>query len=929
MSVKRIIVIVLVFIICFGCQKKPVAEPVSPAQEAPVTEETTAPEKPAASSEPVIEEPASIEPEVEEQPASKVPAGKPEPTVLVSSLSKPSVDFSFLKDIKNTDNTTFHANVHKKYLDDKLDFSHYSQISKENNEDCYLVGSDFCKLYPRELLVFQDSDTEAILNPDFRGEGIPIPLGTILKATGSKKQIKNKKNKSEWYDFFEFENECNYFYEVEYNGQTGLVFGADLYDSIRHDRMAYYSDMYIKDGKLDYFSPLEGFSTIPETVQNYLVQNRIVLQDTKPEWLYIDDMIDSYRGLGYYTPIFITTDLASHSQHLIFDRLLQYTEETYFNPRVKDLCEAFIKAIEIQTDVPEEIKNKALSYFQVPELILSTAPKVEYVTDGWRSEKKYVEPDNFQDILHAYPENVQAEFKQIQEASGEKSVIFGTREDFTQYKPRGHYTKNGILKAYFKASMWFGRIHFAIAEDDPEAEKMTPIAMFIVDTVRKNPELYEKWIEVFEPITALIGESDDLGFPDILPLWSEQKVDDFNKWTEDKNNFISFMKLCKERLSPPAISSNTVLLGFDENVNPILLEKPPMGWRFLGQRYTLDADFFQQVCHPKVEGRTCVRGLDIMRIFGSPVAEFFFFRGDYGKPTPENLFAGGLALKEAHETLRSRVEKLDAAYWDKTYYSNILGTIRAQATFGQGSGFYFTECPMWDMKSLISAHATWAELKHDTILYAKQSYAERGGGDDWDGLTFRIKPLPEPRNYIEPNLSFWELCMKGTGKLLSIYESFNLLDDETEKILSALLDMYYKIYAICNKEVVDEAVSKDDNNWIRTIPNLLAGYVMIHQDEGDIKEQKDLQMACIADVFTNMDIGQCLEVGVGIPYKVYIPLNDCNGKRIAIGYIPSYYEFYHPISNRLNDDEWKAKVYSSGSDMSEYRPFWSKSCILP
>ena len=88
-------------------------------------------------------------------------------------------------------------------------------------------------------------------------------------------------------------------------------------------------------------------------------------------------------------------------------------------------------------------------------------------------------------------------------------------------------------------------------------------------------------------------------------------------------------------------------------------------------------------------------------------------------------------------------------------------------------------------------------------------------------------------------------------------------------------------------------------------------------------------MACIADVFTNSDIGQCLEVGVGVPYKVYIPLNDCRGKRISVGYIPSYYEFYHPTSNRLNDDEWKAKVYSSSSDMSKYRPFWSNSCILP
>ena len=908
---KKLLMIMLVVVLCFGCQKKPVAESSVPVQEAPPAEETT----------------------VAEESFTGTNLSAQDSVVTTVPASRAHLDFSFLRDLKSTDNTSFHADAHKKYLDDKLDFSHYDQISSEITDDCYLVGSEFCKFYPRELLILKGNNT-AVLNPDFKGEGIPIPLGTILKAAGTKEPIKNNDKIDSWCDAFEFEEIYNYFYEVEYKGQTGLVFGADLgisLDNYEHifggDKIKYYADMYIKDGKLDYFSPLEGIESIQEDTLNYLLQNRIVLKEIGPRYISVDDLIDEYNGINYFVPMFVTTDLASHSQHLIFDRLLQYTEETFFVPRLKILCSAFIDAIKERSDAPEDIRRKALSYFQVPELILSTAPVVKYVSDGWHDEKKYSTPDNIQDMLKAYPDDVQEDFKQIQDGSGEKSVVFGTREDFSQYKPRGHYTKNGVLEAYFRASMWFGRIHFAITDND-EAEKMTPIAMFIVDTVRRNPELYQKWSEVFEPITALIGESDDLGFPDILPLWNEQKVDDFNNWVSNKENFISFMKICKERLKSPAISSNTVLLGFDDSNEPMLLEKPPMGWRFLGQRYTLDADLFQQVCIPNIEGRTCVRGLDIMRIFGSPVAESFLAMEDYDKPTEGNIFAGGSALKNAHETLQSRVDKLNADYWNKTYYSNILGTIRAQATFGQGAGFYFTECPMWNMKSLISAHATWAELKHDTILYAKQSYAEKGGGDDWD-VTYRTNPLPDPKNYIEPNLSFWELSMKGIEKLFTIYNSFRLMDSETERILESLLEMYSRIYNICNKEVADEAVSEDENRWIRTIPHLLADYVMIHQDKGDIKEQKDLQMACIADVFTNSDIEQCLEVGIGVPYKMYVPLNDCNGKRIAVGYIPSYYEFYHPASNRLNDDEWKTIVYNKYSDMSKYKPFWSKSCILP
>ena len=924
MSVKKLLFVVLVAFICAGCQKKP-AEAAVPAQESPS---------------PVPSATYPLPPEPEGTKTTSEPGvtvvdvviDDTAPKTVEETTPRINVDFSLLDSIKLTDNTTFRAEAHKKYLADKLDFSHYFEQNNGNKDDYFIVGSDYCKLYPKDLLIFHGTD-KASLNPEFKGDGKPVPLGTILRATGTTEGIRNVDKKYDYYDFFEFEDEYNYFYEVEWNGEAGIVYGADLGlwtdygHSFGHDMLNYFSDMLKNDGILDYFVPLEGTINIPENTIEYLVQNRIVLQETDERWLHVDDLIDEYRDINDYTPMFITTDLASHSQHLIFDRLLQYTEETFFVPRIRDICSDFIAAVKERADVPDDIKVKALSYFQVPELILRTTPTYTFVRDGWMAEKKYVEPENINEMIQEYPVEVQADFKQIQEASGDHSVVFETREDFTQYKPRGHYTKNGVLEGYFKASMWFGRIHFAISEKDPESERMTPIALFIVDTVKKNPDLYKKWKEIFDPITTLIGESDDLGFPDILPLWSDQKVDDFKAWTENKSNFLSFMKLCNDKLKPPAISSNTVFLGFDGK-EPITLEKPPMGWRFLGQRFTLDASFFQQLVHPEVKDRTNVRGLDIMRILGSPVAESFIAQNDYKEPEAGNLFAGGMALKKAHQRLKESADSLSADYWSKNYYNSILATVRAQATFCQGAGFYFTECPMWSMKSLISSHSTWAELKHDTILYVKQSYAEKGGGDDWD-VTYRTKSIPKPINYIEPNLSFWELSLKSVKQLISTYATYRLLDEETERVLRSLFEMYSRIYDICGREVTDTAISEADNSWIRTIPSLLANYVMIHQDNGDIMEQDDLQMACIADVFTNADTGQCLEVGIGKPYKVYIPLNDGCGKRIAVGFIPSYHEFYQPTSNRLNDDQWKATVYNNFADMTPYRPFWSKSCILP
>ena len=104
---------------------------------------------------------------------------------------------------------------------------------------------------------------------------------------------------------------------------------------------------------------------------------------------------------------------------------------------------------------------------------------------------------------------------------------------------------------------------------------------------------------------------------------------------------------------------------------------------------------------------------------------------------------------------------------------------------------------------------------------------------------------------------------------------------------------------------------------------------MVHEASwGYVDDDNQLKMACIADVFTNLEKGVCLETAVGKPFKIYVPLNDHDGKRIAVGYMPSYYEFYHDMNDRMTDEQWKESVYSE-KDLTEYMPFWEESCVLP
>lgn len=840
------------------------------------------------------------------------------------------------------------TNSHQKYLEDELVFKPFDLQGNSLSDVTYLVGSDLCKLYPCDA--FTEAGDGAYKMGILEGRELAdIPFGTILKAAGGNKRYADASSK--YKEGFHFQDNVNYFYEVEYKGQKGVVFGADLVTSTKysdyvssstHTNMIY-SELLLKNNKYDEFRPVIGLEDLSTPVLSNLENDKLVIQHTSIKYLGADELINLYQSLlgKYFLPIFITTDLVSHSQHLVFDRMLQSTEQHVFSPRLLSLCNSFIETMKNDTDVPENVKDLAIKYFQVPQLLLRTTPlPYEEIPKGeWRPQTFWRELENIDEIIAEYPSDVVADYQQIMNASGVKTAIFDTLENFSQYKPRGHYTKNPELENYFRAHMWFGRIHFTIASSDEnyltsdECAKMEPVAMFIVNTVKKNPALYLEWSNVFDPITALIGESDDLGFNEVLPLWQAEGIENFADWAGDKEKLAAFVTLCHEKLRPPAISSNSIVFGPSESDGENLV--PPMGWRFLGQRFTYDSYIHSKSALPEVRG--LVRGLDIMKVLGSNAAEELLSQTDYNKPfvyddgTTDTGYAGGPALKAVLDDLQKDVENFPEDYWTKTYYNNVLSMIKAQATFERGAGFYFTESPMWNIKSLISAHSTWAELRHDTILYVKQSAAERGG--DGEYITFRSRFPDYAVNYIEPNLNFWLTGYASVKNLKRVYELYKLLDDRSSRALELLTKVYENALPIVYAEYEDQEIDEASNMWIRTIPSILNEATMIMETTGYVNDtytndQDQLRMACIAEVYTNNDAGVCLEVGVGRALRVYVPLNDHNGKRIAVGFMPSYVEFYQNENNRLTDEEWKNMIYPSGF-YNDKMPFWEQTCILP
>jgi Protein of unknown function (DUF3160). len=849
----------------------------------------------------------------------------------------------------------FRSDAHQRYLKDPMAFAQLPDQGLKGGKTA-VVGSKVCHFYPGAKLG-SAADLASL------GAGVPLPFGSILPILGE--GVKDSGGDADKGGMFNFQDNWNWFYPTSFKGRKGLVFGADLYglgDTNEQNRIS--ARLYQSGGAYGEFYPILGYKPLAKDVQARLASDRLAWQSVGKNEYYLsmerpDDMISLYMGerSTYFgddadkrnmTPLFVSTDLVAHAQHLVFDRLLQYEEENSFVPRLAELCDALIAKLETRKDSASaytETLEKAELYLKVAKALLELAPeRVKTEGENSREETKYVSKDP-ETVLAAYPEALRSELAKMDKAGGfEDSAVFSFadgaawKEDYSQYKPRGHYAKNGVLSAYFRAMTWFGRANFLIGVDPRASENdaklardMAPIAFLLTDVVADDRGLLDSWSRLFDPITALIGLSDDISFKELLPLWASEGPGStpFASWISDEGKVEAFRAKAQGRLRPPAISGSSIDSGSgvaegsrgESRASGSSEEAgaPLLAWRLFGQRFTWDSYVHEKLSPPRLYDRDMVRGLDIMKAFGSRTADLLLSDSDYPKVR---------RLKETLDGIEKDFDARGSEFWQSNYYNNALYEIKTQAQFEPGAGFYFTETPAWGIKAMLASHGTWAELRHDTILYTKQVYAERAGDGDFNP-TFRTEPIPKPVHYLEPDIPFWQGAVTSVQTLASTLDAFGLMDEESAGKLKRLQELCVKAVEVSQAEARDEALDRKAIDWIPTIPAELADLCLLHQEGGSADEDQ-LKMALVADVYTNAELEQVLETGVGIPYRLYVALNDGQGgKRIAVGYTYSYYEFGRPMGNRMTDEEWKKIAYEPNAKLDDFLPFWASGVALP
>ncbi|MEZ5102328.1 MAG: DUF3160 domain-containing protein [Thermoleophilia bacterium] len=578
---------------------------------------------------------------------------------------------------------------------------------------------------------------------------------------------------------------------------------------------------------------------------------------------------DVYEGW----PVFVTTDAAYHTWHRVFDKVLRDLEQEALLPKLEDLTRGLVAATSAQR---AELASTPLGD------AAAQAEGIAQVAAAALGQEVELSPLAAQELT-------------LVQAHGgtETSPLLGTPIDYSLMTPRGHYTRTADLTRYFTAMSVLGQLAFCLPGTTDCAD-VAPLrtGILLARALRSDPSLLVLWRSIYEPTAFLVGLSDDY-----TPAELADAVE----------------------AAVPAAADDPVALADDAAVEavaqalttarPVRISPDRAAVRTMGTRFVVDSYVLDQLIYPNVgtpeKPRTLPSALDLAAAFGSDVALAALEQA--GATDYEGY-------DEQLDRLREGIADRADADWGGTVYDAWLAAL--QPLFGRYGAAYpdFMRTDAWAAKSLQAGLGSYAELKHDTILYAKQAVAE--GGDD---------RIPPRRNWVEPEPVAFGRLAAAVDLLRGGLAERGLLDEERQGLLDDLSGLLGSWQRIARDELAGRPIAKDDNDRLTYVGEELEAWFWRTADisaNGDTEADQDA--AIVADVASGPD--GILELGTGRVDRIYVLVPDDEGAfQVAVGGVYSFYETTTPPGERLTDEEWRARLARGEAPP---RPAW-QAPLLP
>lgn len=606
-------------------------------------------------------------------------------------------------------------------------------------------------------------------------------------------------------------------------------------------------------------------------------------------------------------PVAVTTDAILHAVHMSYDRILKETERYFLAGELRDILDALYGAQDV---LAQRYQGNAAMQPMLADADL-------YIGVAWKlltEETRLKYPENlaaFNDILSL-----------IAAESPSNALLFSTTPrvyDFSQFTVRGHYTEPAELGRYFQSMIWLGRTEFMLTkpvqhdvpqQSDEDIQRQVIGACLVAELI-DLAGIETRLDGVDKLLELLVGESDnvraahlrgllaDLGIADPAELLDMQRVKDFQALLVTK-------PFANQRINSQILYSNPM--------NPEQLQ-PPSAFLLLGQRFIIDSYVFGNVVYDKI----MFKGNKVRRMLPSSMDALFALGNDAAAQFLQEEFvrypyATNLA------SLRYLVDSYDNEFWTASLYNSWLNAIRALNIPDEVESLPpFMRTAAWWQQKMNTQLSSWAQLRHDNLLYAKQSYS--------GGVSCSF-----PEAYVEPFPEFYGRLATFARKASAVYSGITWRSgmpyyfDNMAKTMDTLR-------FIAEKELNGAPLSERERCFAKSLL-FLRGICGMQYDGWYLRlfygSEEPKEDYIIADVHTaptdaaGAPVGWVYHVGTGrINLGVIVAPREDGTPTAFVAPMMSFHEHVTTNFERLTDQEWKTMLEKSAFT----RPAWTNNWL--
>jgi len=455
-------------------------------------------------------------------------------------------------------------------------------------------------------------------------------------------------------------------------------------------------------------------------------------------------------------PVFVSTDAILHAMHISYDRILKDLELGLLENRL----------IELLWDLRNSIPQLHSTYANNPDMLTMLKDVDIYVNIPLLLLEENTTP--------FYSENstmIDTILNWIyDEQGGVSSTIFSSTcrvMDWSQFKPRGHYVLDPIsgisLEGYFRAMMWLGKVElYLIAPRSYPAQcqnqtfedvQRQAIDAFLIDELFELAAVEPVYEEMENIIKFFVGESDNVTLPNLDYLRQAVSLDSAS-YLLDSLKMVEFQDTLGNQAFAYQLILSQILFSNPMSPDSIL---PASAFMMFGQRFVIDSYITGTVVYDRIK----YLGEKICRLFPSTLDVLF----PLGNSATAQLLTD--ELNEYHYStnlaaLRYLIDHYNPAFWESSIYNFWLSSLRKLNPPEDRAGLpaFMQTAAFWQQK-MNTQLASWTELRHDNLLYAKQSYT---GGSI----------CSYPFSFVEPFPEFYENLKIYSQEAYTFFNSLNI-----------------------------------------------------------------------------------------------------------------------------------------------------------